>query len=157
MTPAEEMLATFLLQKNAVDYWHDVDTNYGMGTSDFYLKDSTFGRMVGKEAIHQFYVWRKGRGARTSRHVITNFRAVFETPKLARTNNVMLLFAVDGDAPLPIDRSLIQVSEQEDVCVLCDDGKWRYRSRAFTPIFSGEAPATVPPADWFARHSPLKT
>jgi hypothetical protein len=154
MTPQDEMLATFLLQKNAVDYWHDVDTNYGMGTSDFYLEDSTFGSMRGKDAIHQFYVWRKGRGARTSRHLIANFRAVFESPKLAHTNNVMLLYAADGEPVLPVATALIQVTEQEDVCVLCDDGKWRYRSRKFTPVFSGDIPATVPPADWFAKHSP---
>ncbi len=153
MTIEEEMILHFTLLKNATDYWYDVDHNYGLNTSDYFLEDAQFFDLKGREAIQQFYLWRKSRGARTARHLITNFRARLVEPGLAHTNYVMLLYAADGEPVLP-SAAPIQISEQEDVCVLCDDGKWRYRARRFVPIFAGGAPATVPPADWYEKHSP---
>ena len=61
-----------------VDYWFDVDFNWGRGAAAFYLDDGVFAigelRMQGRDAIRDFYAWREGRGERTARHVVTNFR-----------------------------------------------------------------------------------
>ncbi len=57
--------------------------------------------LVGRAAIEQFYTWRQDRGARTSRHVITNFRAEFSDATHATTHCVMMLYAADGKPLLP--------------------------------------------------------
>ncbi len=155
MTPYDKIMLTQVLLANATDYWYEVDHNYGLGASEYFLEDATFASWQGKAAIHDFYVWRKARGDRLARHLISNFRARFETSTLAHTNNVMLLYAADGIAPLPA-AAPIQIAEQEDVVVLCDDGRWRFRSRKFTNLFTGEVPTTVPPKDWFEKHGQVK-
>ena len=73
---------------NMIDYWYEVDLKGGAGVSEMYVEDGIFhggpGKpLVGRAAIEQFYTWRQDRGARTSRHVITNFRAEF-TDDIAR-------------------------------------------------------------------------
>jgi hypothetical protein len=153
MTPQEKIYLTQVLLSNAIDYWYEVDLNWGQNARDYYFEDSTFSSMVGRDAIHQFYMWRKDRGARVSRHLITNFRAEFESPTKARTNYVMLLFAADGEPVLP-SAPPIQIAEQVDEVELCEDGRWRFRSRKFINLFKGETPTTSPPKDWYAQHSP---
>jgi len=153
MTPEEKAVQTQVLLSRAIDYWYEVDHNYGMNARDFYLEDSVFVNIRGREAIHQFYIWRKDRGERTSLHLISNFRAEFEGPKLARTYNVMSLYAADGQPVLPSEPA-IQIAENFDECVLGDDGQWRYKSRKFTNIFKSPTPNTVPPKEWFDKWSP---
>ena len=82
MTPEQRATATQLLYMNMIDYWYEVDMKGGAGVSEMYAEDGIFhggpGKpLVGRAAIEQFYTWRQDRGARTSRHVITNFRAEF--------------------------------------------------------------------------------
>lgn len=154
MTPEERVILTQLLLQNATDYWYEVDHHDGLEVQDYFLEDATFFNLQGREAIHQFYVWRKSRGARTVRHLISNFRARFETPSLAITENVMLLYAADGEPILP-SAPPIQIADQIDEIVLCDDGRWRFRSRKFVHLFKGDTPTTVPPADWYEKHNPV--
>jgi hypothetical protein len=153
MTPEQRVILTQLLLQNATDYWYEVDHHDGLEVRDYFLEDATFFNLKGREAIHQFYVWRKSRGARTVRHLINNFRARFETPSLAITENVMLLYAADGEPVLP-SAPPIQIADQIDEVVLCDDGRWRFRSRKFVNLFMGETPTTVPPSDWYEKHNP---
>ena len=149
MTPEQRAIATQLLYMNMIDYWHEVDLKGGAGVSQMYVEDGIFhggpGKpLVGRAAIEQFYTWRQDRGARTSRHVITNFRAEFADETHATTHCVMMLYAADGKPVLPTAPPII-ITDLIDRCVKCEDGKWRYLERTFVPLFMGGAPPTVPP------------
>jgi hypothetical protein len=133
---------------NMVDYWYEVDVKGGAGVSEMYVEDGIFNGggkpLVGRAAIEQFYSWRQDRGARTSRHVITNFRAEFSDETHATTHCVMMLYAADGAPPLPTAPP-IATCDLIDRCVKCDDGKWRYIERTFVLLFSGGVAPTIPP------------
>lgn len=149
MNPEERAAATQVLYMNMVDYWYEVDMNGGAGVSRMYVEDGIFhagpGKpLVGRAAIEQFYSWRKDRGVRTSRHVITNFRAVFHDASHATTYCVMMLLAADGAPVLPSAPPIV-TADLIDECVKCDDGIWRYVKRDFTPLFMGGAAPTVAP------------
>ena len=148
MTPEQRASATQVLYMNMIDYWYAVDLKGGAGVSEMYVEDGIFNGggkpLIGRAAIEQFYTWRQDRGARTSRHVITNFRAEFADETHATTHCVMMLYAADGPPVLPSAPPII-ITDLIDRCVKCDDGKWRYLERTFVPLFMGGTPATVPP------------
>ncbi len=149
MTPEQRALDTQVLYMNMIDYWYEVDMKGGAGVSHMYVEDGIFhggpGKpLVGRAAIEQFYTWRQDRGARTSRHVITNFRAEFTDATHATTYCVMMLYAADGKPVLPTAPPII-VTDLIDRCVKCGDGLWRYIERTFVPLFMGGVAPTVPP------------
>jgi SnoaL-like domain len=138
MTPEQRATATQLLYMNMIDYWYEVDMKGGAGVSEMYVEDGIFhggpGKpLVGRAAIEQFYTWRQDRGARTSRHVITNFRAEFMDEAHATTYCVMMLHAADGKPVLPSAPPII-------ITDLIDR-----LERTFVPLFMGGAAPTVPP------------
>lgn len=148
MTPEQRAATTQVLYMNMVDYWHEVDTRGGAGVSRMYVEDGIFNGggkpLVGRAAIEQFYSWRQDRGTRTSRHVITNFRAEFSDADHALTHCVMMLYAADGAPILPTAPPII-ITDLIDRCLRCEDGIWRYVERTFVPLFMGGAAPTVPP------------
>jgi len=148
LTPERRAIETQVLYGNMVDYWYEVDMKGGAGVSEMYLEDGIFNGggkpLVGRAAIEQFYTWRKDRGARTSRHVITNFRAEFADETHATTYCVMMLYAAAGAPILPTAPPII-ITDLIDRCVKCEDGKWRYAERTFVALFMGGAAPTVPP------------
>jgi hypothetical protein len=161
VTPERRAIETQVLYMNMIDYWYEVDLHGGAGVSRMYVEDGIFhagpGKaLVGREAIEQFYSWRQDRGARTSRHVITNFRADFADDTHASTYCVMMLLAADGKPVLP-SAPPIMTTDLVDRCVKCDDGQWRIVERNFVPLFMGGAPPTVAPdsiADRFNAGQP---
>lgn len=148
MTPEQRATETQLLYMNIIDYWYEVDMKGGAGVSHMYTEDGIFNGggkpLVGREAIEQFYSWRQDRGARTSRHVITNFRAEFVDATHATTHCVMQLFAADG-GPIHPTAPPIMITDLIDRCVKCEDGIWRYEERTFVALFMGGEVPTVPP------------
>jgi hypothetical protein len=148
VTPERRAIESQVLYMNMIDYWYEVDLKGGAGVSEMYVEDGIFNGggkpLVGRAAIEQFYTWRTNRGVRTSRHVITNFRAEFKDETHATTYSVMLLYAADG-APILPTAPPIMITDLVDRCVKCDDGKWRYLERTFVPLFMGGAAPTVPP------------
>ena len=156
MTPEDRCLQTQILHMNMVDYWYEVDLKGGLGVSERYVEDGIFEGgnepLVGRAAIEAFYSWRIGRGQRTSRHVITNFRAEFHDDRSATTHCVMMLYAADGAPILPSTPPII-ITDLIDECVRCDDGEWRYKRRTFVPLFQGEIAATVPPPHLAETHN----
>ena len=156
MTPEDRSLQTQILHMNMVDYWYEVDLRGGLGVSERYVEDGIFEGgnepLVGRAAIEAFYSWRIGRGQRTSRHVITNFRAEFHDERNAVTHCVMMLYAADGAPILPSTPPII-ITDLIDECVKCDDGEWRYKRRTFVPLFQGEIAATVPPPHLAETHN----
>ena len=137
------------LEKLTVDYWHEVDTNWGRGAHEYFVEDGTFQAsndtiFRGRKEIKNFYTWRESRGARVARHLINNFRVSITDEAHATTNWVLCLYAADGSPVLP-SLPPIQVSDSVDVCVRGSDGAWRYVSRKLTSLFAGGAPVTIPP------------
>jgi SnoaL-like domain len=147
--PETRALETQVLYMNMVDYWYQVDLHGGEGVSQMFIEEGIFhagpGKpLVGRAAIQQFYSWRKDRGERTARHVVTNFRAQFDDDTHATTYGVMQLLAADGRPVLP-SAPPIMVADMIDRCVKCDDGRWRYAERNFVPLFMGGVAPTVAP------------
>lgn len=160
MTPEQRAAETQILLIRMIEYWHEVDTRGGLEAAAYYTEDGIFeggGKpLVGRAAIDGFYRWRLDRGERTSRHVITNFRAEFRDDRHATTNCVMMLYAADGPPILPSTPPII-ITDLIDQCVKGDDGEWRYARRTFVALFQGETPATVPPTQLAETHNIRQT
>ena len=81
----ERIALTHELHALVIDYWHDVDTNWGRNAPGYYTEDGVFegtkNSYKGREKIRAFYKWREDRGARTVVHAVHNFQAV----RMART------------------------------------------------------------------------
>ena len=149
MDRLERLLIWAELDKLNVDYWHDVDTNWGRRAHEFYVEDGIFyaaknTTFTGREEIRKFYSWREGRGARIARHCINNFRVSIQNERNATTNWIMNLYAADGEPVLP-SMPPIQTADCTDVCIRGGDGVWRYMSRRLDALFAGGAPVTIPP------------
>jgi len=149
MTPAERLHEIAMLRQNAIDYWYRVDHEGGAGVSAMFVEDGVFHAgpgepLVGRAAIEAFYAWRRERGQRTSRHVVTNFHAAFDGPHRARTTCIMLLYGTDGTPP-HAGTGAAMIADMIDDCVRGDDGLWRYAKRDFAPLWMGGAELTVAP------------
>jgi len=149
MTPAERLHEIALLRQNAIDYWYRVDHEGGAGVSEMFVEDGVFHAgpgdpLVGRAAIEAFYAWRRERGERTSRHIITNFHVAFDGDRAARTCCAMLLYGTDGKPPHQ-GTGAAMVADMIDDCVKGDDGVWRYARRDFVPLYTSGAELTVAP------------
>ena len=149
MTPAERIHEIAVLRQNAIDYWYRVDHEGGAGVSEMFVEDGVFHAgpgdpLVGRAAIEAFYAWRRERGERTSRHIITNFHVAFDGDRAARTCCAMLLYGTDGKPPHQ-GTGAAMVADMIDDCVKGDDGVWRYARRDFVPLYTSGAELTVAP------------
>jgi hypothetical protein len=149
MTPAERIHEIAILRQNAIDYWYRVDHEGGLGVSEMFVEEGVFHAgpgdpLVGRDAIDAFYAWRRDRGERTSRHIIANFHATFESERLARTCCVMLLYGTDGTPPHQ-GTGAAMVADMVDLCVKGSDDVWRYAKRDFVPLYMGAAKLTLAP------------
>ena len=128
----------------AIDYWHEVDTNWGRKAHEFYTEDGTFSTSVktrqGRAQIQDFYRSREQRGARVSLHVVQNFRVVVED-NLARCNYIMSLYAADGEPVLP-SRPAIMIAAVTETAQRQPDHSWLYSDRKLTALFRDETPTT---------------
>ncbi len=149
MTPERRAIETQVLYQNMIDYWYEVDMKGGAGVAQMFVEDGVFHAgpgepLIGRAAIEKFYTWRQDRGARTSRHIITNFRAEFADDTHATSYCVMMLYAADGKPVLPTAPPII-TCDLIDRCVKGADGRWLYIERTFIPLFMGGARPTTPP------------
>jgi hypothetical protein len=148
MSDMERLMAKHRIETMLMDYWHDVDTNWGRNAGDYYTDDAVFiggtATYTGVEQIKAFYQWRIDRGvARQAIHSASNLRVHFESPTQAVSTWYLILYAADGTPPLPTHPP-IHMSLVTDHVVKGDDGKWRYKSRKFETWFEGGAKATNP-------------
>ena len=131
-----------------VNYWHDVDRNWGRTAHTFYCDDGVFvigdKTMHGPEAVAEFYRWREGRGERTARHLVSNFRLAGEGTNRAKLECVMCLYAADG-SPVLESKPAIMMADVTSECIVNDSGQWRYVLHHLTPIFMGGVAPTLPP------------
>lgn len=130
-----------------IDYWHDVDHNWGRTANAMYVADGVFAIgdkvMSGTDEIANFYRWREGRGDRTARHVVTNFRLNERSGNRAKLQCLMLLYAADGK-PVLESRPAIMLADVISECERNDSGRWRFVSHILRPVFMGGEPPTIP-------------
>ncbi len=134
------------LETLAIEYWHEVDFNWGARAHEFYTADATFTTSIrtrrGRDAIRQFYLDRKARGARVSLHVVNNFRVVVESPCRVRCEYIMSLYAADGEPVLP-SRPAIMIARVTEIAVReSESHPWLYADRTLTPLFRDNTPTT---------------
>jgi hypothetical protein len=131
-----------------VNYWHDVDRNWGRAAHTFYCDDGIFiigdKTMRGPKAVADFYRWREDRGERTARHLVSNFRLAGTSQNRGMIECVMCLYAADG-APILESKPAIMMADITSECVTDDDGQWRYVLHHLKPIFMGGVAPTLPP------------
>jgi hypothetical protein len=146
----ERLQATQELHALLVDYWHDVDTNWGRNAGDYYTDDALFEARLasyhGKKKIQEFYQWRLDRGPRVALHLVDNFRVAEMTSEGAVCTWFLLLYAADGEPILPSNPP-IQIAYMIDQMVRTKDGGWLVKHRKFSPWFEGGAPTTNPNLD----------
>ncbi len=66
------------LQAILIEYWHDIDTNWGRNAGMYYTDDADFigeaATYSGRAKIEEFYAWRIKQGPRLAVHAVSNFR-----------------------------------------------------------------------------------
>lgn len=126
------------LEALLIEYWYDVDMNWGREAHLYYTEDGRYvtsqKTRVGREAIRQFYTDRHDRGARISLHLVQNFRCVVESAERASCNWVLSLYANDGEPILP-SKPPIMIADVRDVVLREADGQWRCQSRVIKALF----------------------
>lgn len=146
LSEEERIRITRELELLLMDFWHDVDTNWGRRAGEFYTEDAVFEASEqtyrGRAKIEEFYRYRLGRGPRVAAHAITNFRAVPDSPTTATSTWYLILYAHDGE-PVQPSAPPIQIALATDRCVKCEDGRWRYKHRKFEVWFKGGVPTTT--------------
>lgn len=95
-------------------------------------------RAVGREAIAEYYA-RRAAAPRTTRHISTNLRLVFETPERASGTRLILYYRGDGPTP-PFPAKPGSVGEYVEVFQRGADGRWRFASRKSRLLFTGSKP-----------------
>ena len=130
-----------------VDYWHDVDTNWGRNAPGYYTEDAVFeasrNSYQGREQIRAFYQYRLDRGARVAVHSVSNFRVEIDGPSAATCTWYRVLYAADGTPVLPTHPP-IQIALMTDRMVRDEAGAWLVAHRRFQPWFEGGTPTTNP-------------
>jgi SnoaL-like domain len=143
----DQLRARQELEVMLIEYWHDVDTNWGRNAGPYYTEDGIFETSKhsyhGRAKIEQFYQYRIDRGPRIAVHSVSNFRCVLHSATEATCNWYLLLYAMDGKPILPTNPP-IQITHMTDTCVKGPDGRWRYKHRKFETWFEGGVPTTSP-------------
>lgn len=138
------------LEALVIDYWHDVDTNWGRNAPQYYTPDGEFigpaATYKGRDKIRQFYKWREDRGTRTVVHAVVNFQVLPKGEDRATCHWFLMLYAADGSPPLPTHPP-IQIAYMTDRMLLDRDEGWLVESRTFENWFEGGTPATNPTLD----------
>lgn len=133
------------LEALAIEFWNEVDLNWGRNAHDYYVEHAVFTTSVrpicGRAAIQQFYASREARGARTSVHLVQNFCVMPASAHEVETRYVMSLHAADGVGVLP-SKPAIMIAEVRETALRQDDGTWRYAARTIKALFRDDTPTT---------------
>ncbi len=146
----DRLILTRDLEALLHDYWHEVDMNNGRDAAAYYTEDAVFEasggtRYEGRARIAEFYRYRADRGARTSVHMVSNFRAVPMARDAATCTWYLTLYAADG-APVHRGTQPILIAAMTDDCRRIG-GRWLYARRTFRALFrDGIAVVALPVA-----------
>lgn len=141
---------THTLHMQLIDYWHDVDTNWGRNAPEYYTPDGVFegpaASYVGREKIRAFYKWREDRGARTVVHSVHNFQALPQEDGSITCHWFLMLYGADGTPVLPTHPP-IQIAYMTDRLIHDPEEGWLVTYRKFDNWFEGGTPTTNPTLD----------
>ena len=138
MTRTERLLARLEIEELNAEFAYLIDHDRSELVADLFTENGSYGRAsgersVGHEAIRRAYAARKAHGPRTSRHIFTNLRLVFDGDTHASGTSIMTLYAEDGVPPHVAEPFL--VADYDDIYERGADGRWRYASRTVTWLF----------------------
>lgn len=146
----DRLTLTHELHALVIDYWHDVDTNWGRRAPDYYTPGGVFvgpaASYQGREKIRAFYKWREDRGARTVVHSVVNFQAFRTGPDAATCHWFLMLYGADGKPVLPTHPP-IQIAYMTDHMLRDPAEGWLVSYRRFDTWFEGGTPTTNPVLD----------
>ncbi|MBL0919946.1 MAG: nuclear transport factor 2 family protein [Hydrogenophaga sp.] len=146
MTPQDIFRISHEIQSALIEYWHDVDTNWGARAHEFYTEDGSYTTSArtrqGRAVIAEFYSSRRDRGARISRHLVSNVRVQVQDDTHATCSWVLVLYAADGEPVLTAEVPNL-IADCHDVLVREADGQWRCASRRLVPLFKSSTPTTA--------------
>lgn len=119
-----------------VEFAYQLDNGHPEVLADFFTEQASLGaagseRAVGRAAIAKRYAARPA--GRTTRHVTSNLRLVFESPSRVLGIRTLTYYATDGTPSKA--SSPLGVAEYNEIYERGADGAWRYASRTVTPIF----------------------
>ena len=133
------------LQQFFADYWSIVDEKNGEGASEFYAEDcicflgskQTAG---GRTAMAAFYRSRAEHGARTTRHMSSNFRVIPDGDSSAEVSFVIANFASDGLPPIQGLGGPAVILQVKARCERDTSGYWHIKRLQADPMFIGNEP-----------------
>lgn len=148
MNGHDELLIKAAVAERLVDYWWNVDRDDASDALSFYTDDCIYQmcdhRMQGHAPVVEYYAFRRSRGARLVRHVLTNVRVRVHGPDRATLHGVLSVYAADGEPVLPITLP-IMLADTSCEFVVGADGHWRMREHRITALFAGGVKVLVPP------------
>lgn len=101
-TARDEVADRLAIERLTIEYAYLLDHGRAAELAALFTRDAvleTLGsRAVGRDAIAAYYA-RRAADARTTRHVTTNLRLVFETPDRASDTRIILHYRGDGAGP----------------------------------------------------------
>ena len=119
-------------------FTHHLDHNEVDALLDLFVDDVfyTHGQRSSrsKAELAQVFRNRTAAGPRTSRHIYSGLKLDIESSTRARGTSVCMTFGQNGLPPLQPAIPIL-VADFNDVYVLCDDGKWRFKERHIHRIF----------------------
>lgn len=147
MDRIESLLVRTEIEALIADFAFRIDHGHSETVAELFTEDGWYGRgggrgSRGRDAIREAYAKRAERGARTARHLFTNLHLSKIGEDHAEGTCILLLFAADGEPPLPATPLLIQ--DYQDIYKRVD-GKWLFASRDTLPLFVGDDFAPVLP------------
>ena len=90
---------------------------------------------IGRDAIAAWASERAAMTGRCSRHAQSNIRLVPAAAGQVQGTVLLTLYRFDGAGPGPATPLL--VAEYDDLYQHCPDGRWRFKQRRLTTVFSG--------------------
>lgn len=141
--PVRETMDRVAIERLTIEYSYLLDHGRAtelaaLFTDDAVLELSSGMRATGRDAIAAYYA-RRAMEPRTTRHLSTNLRIVFETPDRAVGTRLILYFRGESGSP-PFPAAPGSVNEYQEVFVRGGDGQWRFALRKAKLLFSGLPP-----------------
>jgi hypothetical protein len=143
MLNTDEVALWYALHRFTTRYWFEVDLNGGGNAHAFYLPGALFAvgdnRFEGQEKIRAFYTKRRGRGALTARHVVSNLQVLPIDEHQVKLIGILSLYYAPGHPPHHGIHPPMLVADIAAECVLGADQDWRFQSHVLSPLFLGNA------------------
>jgi len=137
----DEVADRAAIEQLAVEYSYLLDHGRATELAALFTPNGVFDnpylkvRAIGRDAIAAYYA-KRAREPRTTRHITTNLRIVFETPDRAQGTRTILYYRGDGAGP-PFPAAPGSVDEYAETFERGSDGRWRFAARVSHLIFSG--------------------